>query len=89
MEGHHLVVLLQPNQLRVHKVVLTVRVRIGQLLTVQDQTVLEAEDPIALVQLGQEYLNLRQTVAVARFHPEHLWVAPMIQRVFVHELLNR
>lgn len=74
VEGLHLAD-LQAVAHRVHKVAQIVRDRIR----------LAVEDPIALVQLDQEYLNLRQTVAVVRFHLVLQWVARMIPRVFVHE----
>lgn len=64
---------------RVHKVVLIVR---GQRRRA-------AEDPIALARLGQESPNLKQIVAAVRYLQEPRWAAPVIPRVFVHELLNR
>jgi len=85
VEGHHLVVhqvagRLQAATLRVHKVVQVI---------VHVRKVLEVADQIVLVRLGQEYPNLRRTVAVALFHREPQWAVPVIPRVFVHELLNR
>lgn len=77
-KGQHQIVPLQPDLHRVHKAV----------LIVQGQMRLAGADPIVPVRRVQEYLNLRQIVAVAPFHLGLRWVAPVIPRDFVHELLN-
>lgn len=79
LEDQHLIVPLQQDLHRVHKVVLIVR----------DRMRLAAEDPIVLVRRVQVFPNPQQTVAAVRFPRELQWVARVIPRVFVHELLNR
>jgi hypothetical protein len=78
VEDHHLAVLLQLNQLRVHKVVLIVRVRIVQ----------GVEDRIVLAQRALAFPKLLETEAVVPFHRGRPWDARKTQRVFAHGLLN-